>query len=273
MSFKQNLKQKIEIDRLTRQVLASLTPTESGTHIDKTAMRQLLDKAGYQKRIERDTEMLSRDFNADLPEIIVLDAELPLYRTNPADVVMRKNPVLKEMLSIRNAMRILNDKDVVVSRKTDTVMMVHGQCVHKLDLDYSRKDISALGRQGAAGLEAAAPGDVVESLELFAELLDLRPAPASAKLPETWIWGQRGVDRNNAPVFGNPLILFFPSENRLNLFHTAVAGTGRTSKKAIEDMQAKGGKADLEDTAIFDWLVDQVMEHPPAHKPIDSFSA
>ncbi|MBS0014567.1 MAG: hypothetical protein KFF46_11395 [Desulfobacterales bacterium] len=272
MSFKQNLKQKIEIDRLTRQVLASLTPTESGTQIDKTAMRQLLDKAGYQKRIERDTEMLSRDFNADLPEIIVLDAELPLYRTNPADVVMRKNPVLKEMLSFRNAMRILNDKDVVVSRKTNTLMMVHGQCVHELDLDYSRKDISALGRQGTAGLETAAPGDVVESLELFAELLDLRPAPGSAKLPEIWICGQRGVDRNEASVFGNPLIVFFPSENRLNLFHTAVAGTGRTSKKAIEDMLAKGGKADLEDKAVFDWLVDQVMEHPPVHKPIDSFS-
>jgi hypothetical protein len=56
-SFKQNLKKKIETDRLTRRVLASLVPSENGTHLDNQAMAALLESAGYKSRTERETRI------------------------------------------------------------------------------------------------------------------------------------------------------------------------------------------------------------------------
>ncbi|MBS3733109.1 MAG: hypothetical protein KGY42_09395, partial [Desulfobacterales bacterium] len=78
MSFKENLRKKIEIDRMARRALGSLEPAEDGVRIDREAVRGLLETAGYESRVERDMELFSRDFSAEPPEIIVLDNELPL---------------------------------------------------------------------------------------------------------------------------------------------------------------------------------------------------
>ena len=272
MSFKQNLKRKIEIDRLTRRVLDSLKPTENGTRIDKEAMGKLLQAAGYESRVERDTQLFSRDFNASPPEIIVLDAGLPLYRTDLQDVLLRKNPTTREMISIRNAIRILNDKDVVRSRKADTVMQVHGQCMQQLDLQYNQADIASLSDLGARGLESGDPEAVVEALELFAELLDLGRLRTSMQSPQIRMWAKRLPDRKQEGALGDPLILFLSSENRLQLFHSALSAAGRSAAKTVEAILTQRTGPDLEGREVFQWMAAEVLENPPAHKPIDSLT-
>ena len=112
MSFKENLLKKIQIDRLADRVSASLKPREDGVvKVDKSAMQQLLEMASYRHLHERDLDLY---ISPDTTRILVLDNELARYATSVEDVALRKSPTLKEMLSIRNAIKILNDSDVVV---------------------------------------------------------------------------------------------------------------------------------------------------------------
>ncbi|MBU2621632.1 MAG: hypothetical protein KKD92_04875, partial [Proteobacteria bacterium] len=114
MSFKENLLKKIRIDKMAEKMLNSIGPPDSGRKVDKETMRKMLEMSAYQTRKERDLELYIHD-NADgIKRILVLDNELPLYNTTVDDVVLRKSPTLKEMLSIRNALKILNDADVIV---------------------------------------------------------------------------------------------------------------------------------------------------------------
>jgi len=57
MSFKDNLLKKIKINQLSRKVLASIGPAESGQKIDKDAMRSLLEMSSYQYQKERDLDL------------------------------------------------------------------------------------------------------------------------------------------------------------------------------------------------------------------------
>ncbi|MFP3981383.1 MAG: hypothetical protein ACLFUY_08320 [Desulfobacterales bacterium] len=273
MAFKKNLKEKIEIDRMTRRALASLEPAENGVRIDKEAVRGLLETAGYESRVERDMELFSRDFSAEPPEIIVLDNELPLYRTHLPDVLLRRNPFLKEMLSIRNAIRILNDKDVVKARGADTVMKLHGRCVMQLDLRYNRADIESIHADAAAALEANQPETVAEALTLFAELLDLRAAPGASRLQGFLVLGRRTTDDSGAPAFGKPLVIYNQGEGSLGLAETAVSGSHKPKPAVLRDFLSNHPEYALEGKAVLERLKTEILENPPAHKSIDSFSA
>ena len=272
MSFKKNLKKKIEIDRMARRALDSLEPGEDGVRIDRQAAGWLLETAGYESRHERDMELFSRNFDADPPEIIVLDNELPLYRTSLQDVLLRKNPTLKEMISIKNAIRILNDKDVVRARRADTVMKLHGQCVMKLDLRYNRADIESIFEDGAQALEANQPEAAAEALTLFAELLDLHLAPAASKLQGFLILGRRTTDAAGTPAFGNPVIIYNQGEGALGLLETAVSGSQKPKPAVVRDFLSNHPEFALEGKAVLERLKTEILENPPVHKSIDSLS-
>lgn len=271
MSFKKNLKRKIEIDRLTRRVLDSIGSPDNGLHIDKDALIEILQAARYEPRYERDLELFSRDFEAEPAEIIVADNELPLYRTNVADVLLRKSPFLKEMLSIRNARRILNDSDVVVSRRQDTAMKIHGRCMQQLDLRYNKADIESIYEDGINGLDEKDPEAVVESLELFAELLGLRSSTAFSDMPGIFVFCKPEADDTGRHVLTCPLIIFNRRENTLWLLEKAGTKTGRQKPSVIREIIAGNKEPDAEGTEVFDRLKTLMQKHPPSDKPIDSF--
>ena len=117
MSFKDELLKKLRINQLSRKVLVSIGSTESGLKIDKDAMRSLLEMGPYQYQKERDLDLYIQKGDGERSRILVLDNELPIYETTVEDVLIRKSPYTKEMLSIRNIFKILNDSDVKLSRK------------------------------------------------------------------------------------------------------------------------------------------------------------
>ena len=170
-TFKENLLQKVEIDRLANRVLTTLGPSGSGKKADLDAMRRLLDMGPYEHRKTRDMDLY---FFLDDPEkktILVLDNELPFYHTTADDVAMRKSPTVKEMISIRNAVKILNDQDVVTSKRETSVGIVRKACIQQLDLSFEEKDIDAIATDGMAALDAGDAAAVVQALTLFEELL------------------------------------------------------------------------------------------------------
>ena len=136
MPFKENLLQKIKINRLSSKVIQSIGPVESGLKIDKDAMRSLLEMGPYKYKKERDLDLYMNEIDDAQSDILVLDNELPIYRTTVEDVAIRKSPYTKEMLSIRNIIKILKDSDVKLSRKEESVKIVQKKCNELLNLNY-----------------------------------------------------------------------------------------------------------------------------------------
>ncbi|MGD1974263.1 MAG: hypothetical protein PVG73_09340, partial [Desulfobacterales bacterium] len=153
MSFKENLLKKIEINKLSSKVLQTIGPADSGLKIDKEAMRKLLEIGPYRYRKERDLDLYIEQPDDDQSIILVLDNELPIYKTTIEDVLIRKSPYTKEMLNIRNIIKILKDSDVKISRKEASVEIVQKKCLEGLDLDFKESDITAIAKEGSDSLE------------------------------------------------------------------------------------------------------------------------
>jgi hypothetical protein len=213
MGFKENLKRKIDIDRLAARVVESVSGgADSSRRIDKPAMRQLLEMAGWPVHHERDLELYQPPGD-EAETVLVLDNDLPLYRTTVADVALRKSPTVKEMVNIRNIRRILNDGDVVVSKKAATVEPLHHAAVARLDLSYTAEDVSAIAYDGAASLDSRYPEGVIEAMDMLAELLGWQPPPTIFASPHHHIYGR--LERRDGKVNYGPLVVFSRVHHRL----------------------------------------------------------
>lgn len=211
MEFREAVSRKIRLDVLTQKVRNSLV--REGGGIDKESMRALFEGSGYRHEKIRDLELYILEKENESPDIIVLDKGLDRYRTGKEDVALRKSPTIKEMISIRNARKILSDGDVLVSRKEKTLTFLHDFLVEQLDFSWSREEILTLARDGAIRLEAKDEEGVVEVLEIFAELLGLSRAPAAWRRPAWWLYGR--YDGKIAPESFRDLLAFNGADFRL----------------------------------------------------------
>jgi hypothetical protein len=207
MGFKDNLLKKIEIDRLVRNIAAAIGPVESGKRIDKALLKQLMDYFPWHHREEREMALYVEDGDDGKSRILVLDNDLTIYRTTLEDVLLRKNPSVKEMVNIRNAIKILNDKDVVVSIKGESLKTIQQICIGELDLNYTEKDIQGIADEGKSSLENGYAPGVQEILMLFAELLDFVPAPKAFAVKHFDIYGKIDNMAGGISTFG-PLVMF-----------------------------------------------------------------
>ncbi len=151
MSFKENLLKKIEIDNISKKVTGSLGTPDSGRRIDKETVQQLLETGPRKFRKERDLDLyvLEADTRGN---ILVLDNELAIYTTTAEDIALRKSPTVREIISIRNVIRILNDSDVIISKKEESVSTIQKECTDMLDLSFDKSDIDAIEKDGQASL-------------------------------------------------------------------------------------------------------------------------
>ncbi|RJQ60755.1 MAG: hypothetical protein C4530_07035, partial [Desulfobacteraceae bacterium] len=113
MPFKENLLKKMKIDDLAQEIIGAYGPPGSGQRIDMEKAKQLLDMGGFRSFRERDLDLRILEGEESDGRILVLDNDLAIYRTSAADIALRKSPNVKEMVSIRNIKKILNDSDVV----------------------------------------------------------------------------------------------------------------------------------------------------------------
>ena len=150
MSFKENLLKKIKIDKMGRQVIASIGPVGSGRKIDKKIMRKLLELADYTYKRKRDLDLYIENIDAEKTRILVLDNDLAIYNTFVYDVAMRKSPTVKEMMNPFNVVKILKDTDVVISKKKDSVKTIQQECIAKLNLSFDASDLAEIAKDGLA---------------------------------------------------------------------------------------------------------------------------
>ena len=258
MAFKENLLQKIRIDQLAGQVLASIGPEGSEAKLDKNAMRQLLELSPYVYRRERDLDLYVEDIGAPVKKILVLDNELPLYRTTVADVVMRKSPELGEMVKPRNIVKILRDSDVKVSRKADTLKTIQAECISRLDLSFSPEDVHDIRRDGIASVESNYGDGVDESLSLFAELLGYRPAPKPFAVPHCTIYTAVYRKPSGETVVG-PAVMFNRVHNDLRLTEEQFGALEKEKVERFHAIAAGKEKTAVQGVAVFEHLQKAVL--------------
>lgn len=259
MGFKENLLQKIEIDQLTRQVLNTIGPPDSEKRLNRDITRKLLEMGDFSYQHVRDLDLYLYPDDDGTPLILVLDNELKIYRTTVDDVALRKSPTTKEMISIRNAIKILNDKDVVVSRKADTVDQVRNRLIDRLDLSFGPSDIEALAQDGRDALESKYPEGVLETLALFAELLGYATAPKVFQLPHQESWGRVETVGPGEVVFG-PLVVFNRMQSSLHMFQTPINSRDKSALEGFRKTAGKEGTADVEGPQVWDALKNAVLK-------------
>jgi hypothetical protein len=258
MAFKDNLLQKIRIDQLAAQVLASMRPEGSESKLDKAAMRQLLSLSPFQPRRERDLDLYVLDTGTPEALILVLDNELPIYRTTVADVAMRKSPDVAEMVKPSNIIKILRDSDVKISRKADSLKRVQTECIARLELAFSAEDINDLRRDGIASLESNYAEGVKEALILFAELLGYLPPPKPFQVPHCIVYAS--VYRSDgAEDQVGPAVIFNQMHNDLQLTEETFGSRQKEKIERFHALAAGREKAAVRGAAVFESLQRTVL--------------
>lgn len=259
MSFKENLLKKIRINRLAQGVTDAMGPPGSGRKIDKSAMTSLLEMSPYEYRRERDLDLYIQDPSGESPRILVLDNELPIYRTSVKDVVLRKSPTVKEMINIPNVVKILSDKDVKESNKEESVKRVQEAALGQLDLSYTRKDIEEIAADGRTALEAGDEEGVVEALTLYADLLGWPQLSGVLDMGDQHIFGKSEEPRPGEKSYG-PMVLYDPRKNVLRLVKEPISSLDKKALETLQRMATGKEEADLEGPEVFNYLTGSVVE-------------
>ncbi|MEJ2097056.1 MAG: hypothetical protein P8Y38_07940 [Deltaproteobacteria bacterium] len=233
MSFKENLLKKIQIKRLSERVLKSLGSPDSGKKLDKQAMQTLLAMDGFYHQKTRDLDLFVEDAGNGKRRILVLGNELAFFHTTLEDVAMRRSPTVKEMISIRNAVKILNDKDIVISKGAATLQKIRQECLEGLDLTYSASDLEEIAQDGIDSLTNQYSDGVVEALELFEELLSYSSPPKEFQRNHYHLSG-RVTPKSGADIRFGPFIVYSMMQNTLRLSDEAVSGTGRAAAEKLQ---------------------------------------
>ena len=259
MSLKENLLTKIKIDKLASTVIASIGPAESGRKVDKNAMRTLLEMSPYQYQKVRDLDLYVEEIDRDQKKILVLDNELPIYRTTIDDVAIRKSPLIKEMVKIRNIIKILKDTDVKLSRKEASVKALQKELIDQLDLSFNESDIDEIAADGKASIERDYSDGVIECLGLFAELLDYRPAPKAFALSRHKIFGALTPKAGEELLYG-PMVIYSLIHGTLKVIEEQISSFDKTKIELIQKVAAGKQKTAVEGPEVFEYLKNTVLQ-------------
>ena len=260
MSFADNLLKKIEINSLADKVLATIGPVGSLIKVDKGAMERLLEMARYERMEKRELILYRREGVAAADRILVLDNDLSIYQTTLDDVLLRKNPTVKEMVSIRNAIKILNDKDVVQSKKEQSVRQIEKEAISFLDLSFTRRDIDDMEARGQSAVQQKDAKALLLSIDLFSELLGYQEAPAWLRLGGYTVRGGAAFRKNQLISFG-PLVIYIARENQLLLIDDRISSHENEKIELARRIVMGQEKPDREGGEVFSFLAKEVVLH------------
>jgi hypothetical protein len=261
MSFKENLLRKIELARLASQIIASMGTGPARHPVDKEAMRRLLELSSYQYRQERDLDLYAKAVEGELKMILVLDNELPIFRSTVKDVVTRRSPRTIELWNIRTVRNILVDSDIKISTREKSVETVLRDAVEQLDLTYTEKDIEDLAREGMAWLDGSNADGVGETLTMFAALLGYSKPPRYFGLDRTISYGIAAAGPNKDIVFG-PLVLYRPADNTLAWIDESFFRSDPRQMEFLRSVASGASSVPVTGDAVFQRLRANVLEQP-----------
>ena len=162
------------------------------------------------------------------------------------------------MISFRNAVKILNDQDVVTSKRDTSVGIVRKACIQQLDLSYTDADVKAIAADGAAALTAGDDDGIVQALTLFEELLGYVTPGRGFQVKGFRITGRITEEENSVLRFG-PIVIFDSARNKLMLCEASIRSTDKDKSERLEKIATGDRKADREGEAVFTYLEEKAL--------------
>jgi hypothetical protein len=259
MSFKENLKAKIKLDRLLRKLVSTIKEPPGRWWVDKILTLELLEMTDLEHKKFRDLHLYIRPLEGDIMEVVVFDNQLPIYHTTVADVALRKSPRWQEMFSIRNIKKIMNNKDVIISKGKESLNRLHANAMALLDLTYTRDDLDLLLEAARQGLDQKSVAQIQESLDLFFELLDFRPVSLGTLEQDLQIFARPKPNAGDVPSFEH--LLLFNEENLSLGLKKGPFSPERDSDLAWVMQYVRGDEtADLKGMDVFKFLVELALD-------------
>jgi hypothetical protein len=262
MSFKENLKAKIKLDALLRKITSTIREIPAQKRLDKKLTQELLEMTDLEPKKVRDLHLYVRPLEGEIMEVLVFDNELPIYHTTVYDVALRKSPEWKEMFSIKNIKKVMNDQDVIVTKGKESLKRMHANALALLDLSYTGDDLALLVEDARRGLEKKSLEQIQESLNLFFELLDFQPVSLGILEHDLQVFARPKTNGGAATTFENTL--FFNEEN-----FTLGLKKGTLSPQSDLDLAwvmqyARGEEtADLKGVEVFEFLAELALKETP----------
>jgi hypothetical protein len=263
MSFKENLKAKIKLDRLLQKLVSTMREPPGKRWLDKVLTQELLDMTDLEQKKVRDLHLYIRALEGEIMEVLVLDNELPIYHTTVADVALRKSPYWQQMFSIRNIRKIMNDQDVIISKGKESLKRLHANALALLDLTYTRDDLTLLLEDAHQGLEQKSIARIKESFDLFFELLSFQPVFLGVLERDLQIFARPKINGGVVPAFEH--VILFDEEN-LSLGLKKGAFSPQSDSDVAWVMQYARGEetADLQGMDVFEFLAELALEKAQA---------
>jgi len=258
VSFKENLKAKINIDRHLQELVSTVREPPGTWWLDKDLTRELLEMTDLEHKKFRDLHLYIRPLEGEIMEVLVLDNELAIYHTTLADVALRKSPRWQEMFSIRNIKKILNHHDVLVSTGKESLKRIHANALALLDLTYTGNDLALLLEDARRGLERKSIGQIQESLDLFVDLLDFEPLLLDVLERDLQVFARPGHKNGAVPLFEH-LIIFDKETLSLGLRKGAFSPENDLDLEWAMNYVRGEKKADLQGMDVFKFLVEQAL--------------
>ena len=259
MSFKENLKAKINLDRLLQKLVSTIREPPGKRWLDKVLTQELLDMTDLKHEKVSYLHLYIRPLEGEIMEVLVFDNELPIYHTTVADVALRKSPYWQQMFSIRNIRKIMNDQDVIISKGKESLKSLHANAMALLDLTYTRDDLTLLLEDARQGLDQKSIAQIQESFDLFFELLDFQPVSLGVLEQDLQIFAGPKLNGGAVPAFEH-LILF--DEETLSLGLKKGAFSPENDLDLAWVMQYVRGEktADLKGIDVFKFLVELALD-------------
>lgn len=259
MSFKENLKAKINLDRLLQKLVSTIREPPGKRWLDKVLTQELLDMTDLKHEKVSYLHLYIRPLEGEIMEVLVFDNELPIYHTTVADVALRKSPYWQQMFSIRNIRKIMNDQDVIISKGKESLKSLHANAMALLDLTYTRDDLTLLLEDARQGLDQKSIAQIQESFDLFFELLDFQPVSLGVLEQDLQIFAGPKLNGGAVPTFEH-LILF--DEETLSLGLKKGAFSPENDLDLAWVMQYVRGEktADLKGIDVFKFLVELALD-------------
>jgi hypothetical protein len=265
MSFKENLKAKINLDRLLQKLVSTIREPPGKRRLDKVLTQELLDMTDLEHKKVRDLHLYVRPLEGEIMEVLVFDNELPIYHTTVADVALRKSPYWQEIVSIKNIRKIMNDKDVIISKGKESLKRLHTNALALLDLTYARDDLAALLEDARRGLEQKSIAQIQESFDLFFELLDFQPVSLGVLEQDLQIFAGPKLNGGAVPAFEH-LILFDEETLQLGLKKGAFSPQGDLDLAWVMQYAQGEKTADIQGIDVFAFLSELALEKAQAQR-------
>lgn len=263
MSLKENLQAKIQLDRLVQKISRSLRETPGQRHVDRSLMRELLARSDFTTKKIRDLQLFVRPLQGETMEILVLDNELPIYHTTPEDVALRKSPEWKEMFSVKNIRKILNDQDVVATKGKESLNRIHENALGQLDLSYTREDLVELVTDGRYALEQESVQELQETLDLFFELLGFKPISLPVPQEDVQAFAVPRGNGGATPLFEH-LLLFDEQNFWLGLIKGTFSPEDERHLTHVVECLRGNEAVDLQGVQVLEFMADLALKRGSA---------